>query len=63
MTDALRRGRTLDPRGVLLARNKRLTRIAELEVKRHRNPLSLTRKERHELSRIGGTRYPEAEGK
>lgn len=55
MTDALRRGRTLDPRAVLLAMNKRLTRIAELEVRKHRGTISI--RERHELSRIGGTKH------
>lgn len=54
MTDALRRGRTLDSRAVLFAQNWRLNRIQELEAKRADNPLSLTQKERHELSKIKG---------
>lgn len=58
MTSALRRGRTLDPRAVSRAERWRQDRIQELEAKRQANPLSLTRKERHELSRIGGTRHP-----
>ena len=53
MTSALRRGRTLDPKAVTEAKHWREQRVAYLKAKWQESPLSLTRKERHELFRIG----------
>lgn len=58
MTSALVRGRTLNRRAVAQAERWRQQRIKVLEEKRGRSPLLLSRRERHELSRIGGTVHP-----
>ena len=59
MSNAIRRGRTLDPNAVRLAWRWRQDRIKHLEsIREQGTALPLTKKERHELSRIGGTRHP-----
>lgn len=58
MTSALKRGRTLSPGAVEEAKRWREQRITHLDAKMKDNPLSLTRKERHELSRLTGRSHP-----